>query len=126
MGAEQPSFASSAAPVFAVAGDAKQLPPQTRLSYRNVSCAIDASAVTTYHLDAYLAHHAEDGMDAAAIRSVIEDRGGRVLESQLRPPADLHPLVAGTLRQQFAHFLDPAGVAAENGRETLREREPVA
>jgi fatty acyl-CoA reductase len=86
----------------------------------------DASAVTTYHLEAYLTHHAEDGMDAAALRSAIEERGGKVLESQLRPPADLHPLIAGTLRQQFAHFLDTAGVAGERGEPEGREREPVA
>jgi glycerol-3-phosphate O-acyltransferase len=88
----------------------------------------DASAVTTYHLEAYLSHHAEDGMDAAALRAAIEERGGKVLESPLRPPADLHPLIAGTLRQQFAHFLDPAGVTGENGGADgrMREQEPVA
>ena len=65
----------------------------------------EASAITSYHLEAYLAHYSEDGMDAAALRSLIEERGGKVLESRLRPPADLHPLIAGTLHQQFAHFL---------------------
>ncbi|MBV8967326.1 MAG: hypothetical protein JO191_14260 [Mycobacteriaceae bacterium] len=46
VGAEQPAFANSAAPLYAVAGPVKQLPPQTRLSYRNISCAIDASGAT--------------------------------------------------------------------------------
>jgi hypothetical protein len=46
VGGEQPAFANSAASVFAVAGPVKQLPPQTRLSYRNVSCAIDAGGAT--------------------------------------------------------------------------------
>ncbi|HEY7054760.1 MAG TPA: hypothetical protein VH496_21870 [Mycobacterium sp.] len=46
VGGEQPAFANTAAPVFAVAGVVKQLPPQTRLSYRDVSCAIDASSAT--------------------------------------------------------------------------------
>jgi hypothetical protein len=46
VGAEEPAFANAAAPVFAVAGEVKQLPPQTRLSYRNVSCAIDAGGAT--------------------------------------------------------------------------------
>lgn len=46
VGAEQPSFANATAPVFAVAGEVKQLPPETRLSYRNVSCAIDAGGAT--------------------------------------------------------------------------------
>ncbi len=87
----------------------------------------DASAITTYHLEAYLAHHPEDGMNAATLRALIEDRGGRVLESQLRPPADLHPLIAGTLRQQFAHYLDAASVGANIGAASrICEREPVA
>ena len=46
VGAEEPSFATTTKPLFAVAGEVKQLPPQTRLSYRNVSCAIDASGAT--------------------------------------------------------------------------------
>jgi hypothetical protein len=46
VGAEQPAFANSTAPLFAVAGPVKQLPPQTRLSYRNVSCAIDSGGAT--------------------------------------------------------------------------------
>ncbi|MCV7066013.1 hypothetical protein H7H51_10270 [Mycolicibacterium farcinogenes] len=33
-----PGFASSPAPVFAVVGDAKPLPPNSRLSYQTVSC----------------------------------------------------------------------------------------
>ncbi len=87
-----------------------------------------ASAITTYHLEAYLSHHPEDGMDAAVLRRAIEERGGKVLESHLHPPADLHPLIAATLRQQFAHFLDTPGVAGETAGSAgrFREREPVA
>ena len=88
----------------------------------------DATAVTTYHLEAYLSHYPEEGMDAAVLRSAIEKRGGKVLESHLRPAADLHRLIAGTFRQQFARFMEPAGVAEENGAPPgrIREREPVA
>lgn len=87
-----------------------------------------ATAVTTYHLEAYLSHHAEDGLDVAGLRSAIEKGGGRVLESQLHPPPDLHPLIAGTLRHQFAHYLDyRAGYEEDAGRHArVREREPVA
>ena len=46
VGGEQPAFANTAAPVFAVAGPVRPLPPQTRLSYRDVSCAIDATGAT--------------------------------------------------------------------------------
>jgi hypothetical protein len=89
-----------------------------------------ASAVTTYHLEAYLSQHHEDGLDAAALRAAIEERGGRVLESHLRPPPDLHPLIARTLRQQFAHYLDCPTTYEEDAdrraRVREREREPVA
>lgn len=46
VGNEEPGFANSAAPLFAAVGPAKPLPPQTRISYRNVSCAIDAGGAT--------------------------------------------------------------------------------
>jgi hypothetical protein len=46
VGGEEPGFANTAAPVFAAAGEVKQLPPQMRISYRNVSCAIDAGGAT--------------------------------------------------------------------------------
>jgi hypothetical protein len=46
MGQEQPTFANTSAPVFAAAGPVKPLPPQSRLSYRNVACAIDGGGAT--------------------------------------------------------------------------------
>ena len=46
VGGEEPGFANAATPIFAVAGPVKPLPPQTRISYRNVSCAIDAGGAT--------------------------------------------------------------------------------
>jgi hypothetical protein len=42
-----PSFANADRPVFSVAGPVKQLPPNSRLSYRTVSCSNDGAAVTT-------------------------------------------------------------------------------
>lgn len=36
-----PGFASSAAPLFAVAGPAKPLPPNSRISYQTISCGTD-------------------------------------------------------------------------------------
>ena len=88
----------------------------------------EATVATTYHLEAYLSHHPTEGMDAFALRRAIEERGGRVLESGLRPAADLDPRIAWTLKHQFAHFLDGEGIE-ENGTEragAVREREPVA
>jgi hypothetical protein len=46
VGGEQPAFANATGPLFDAAGPAKPLPPQTRLSYRNVACAIDAGGAT--------------------------------------------------------------------------------
>ncbi|MUL81607.1 MULTISPECIES: hypothetical protein [unclassified Mycolicibacterium] len=44
-----PGFASSPAPVFAAVGDAKPLPPNSRISYQTVSCGTDG--VTTSCID---------------------------------------------------------------------------
>jgi hypothetical protein len=46
VGGEEPGFANTAAPLFAVTGPVKPLPPQTRITYRNISCAIDAGGAT--------------------------------------------------------------------------------
>lgn len=46
LGAEEPKFASASGPLFEVAGPVKPLPPQTRLAYRNMACAIDAGGAT--------------------------------------------------------------------------------
>lgn len=96
------------------------------LSHEVIDRLREATVVTTYHLEAYLSHHATEGLDAFGLRRAIEARGGRVLESGLRPPMDLDPRIAWTLRHQFAHFLEDAGIE-ENGTErAVREREPVA
>ncbi len=97
----------------------------------------DATVSSTYHLRGFLEGHPTDGVDVAWLRSAIEQRGGRVLESELRPPDDLDPLIAATLRHQFAHlfrgenasdeqlkqFLD---VLFERGPGTARGAEPSA
>jgi 1-acyl-sn-glycerol-3-phosphate acyltransferase len=64
-----------------------------------------AMAVTSFHIDAYVASHAADGVDAATIRTQIVAAGGRVLESKLPVPPDLDPEIARTMREHFAHFL---------------------
>ena len=38
-----PTFASTGQPVFGAAGPVKPLPPNTRLSFRNISCGVDGS-----------------------------------------------------------------------------------
>ncbi|MDT5012421.1 MAG: hypothetical protein QOH57_4038 [Mycobacterium sp.] len=40
----EPVFANSPSPAFAAAGQVKPLPPKSRLSYRNIACAVDGEA----------------------------------------------------------------------------------
>lgn len=37
-----PGFSTTERPIFAAAGDVKPLPPNTRLSFRDISCGVDA------------------------------------------------------------------------------------
>jgi hypothetical protein len=41
-----PGFANTARSVFAVAGPVKPLPPNTRLSFRQISCGVDGGGAT--------------------------------------------------------------------------------
>jgi len=95
-----------------------------------------ATVATTYHLQAFLSRHPIDGLDSGWLRSAIEARGGRVLESSLKPPPDLDPLIAASLRYQFSHLFQTNGTDDERltllrgtlfppEREGRREREPV-
>ncbi|HEV8148890.1 MAG TPA: SDR family oxidoreductase [Gemmatimonadales bacterium] len=68
-----------------------------------------ATVSTTYHLQAWLTRCPVDGLDPGWLRSAIEARGGRVLESPLRPAPDLDPLIAASLRHQFAHHFQTDG-----------------
>jgi len=62
-----------------------------------------ATVATTFHLRAFLDRHPIDGVDVAELRSAIEERGGRVLESDLETPDNLDPIIAETFRHQFIH-----------------------
>jgi hypothetical protein len=42
----EPGFANTDAPIFASFGAVKPLPPNQRLSYRNISCAVDGAGTT--------------------------------------------------------------------------------
>jgi 1-acyl-sn-glycerol-3-phosphate acyltransferase len=88
----------------------------------------EATVATTYHLEAYLSRHPMNGTDPDALRRAIQERGGRVLASDLRPPGDLDPRIAFTLRQQFVHHLGPEAEAAGGPEPSraIREPEPVA
>ena len=100
-----------------------------------------ATVSTTYHLRGFLAQHQLNGVDLTWLRSAIEERGGRVLESDLNAAEGLDRVIAGTLGNQFAHLFENEAVADERvGRlrralfgpddgpapEARPEREPVA
>jgi 1-acyl-sn-glycerol-3-phosphate acyltransferase len=65
-----------------------------------------ATITTNFHLRAFLDRHPIEGVDVAWLTRAIEERGGRVLASDLEPPRDLDPLIAGTMRHQFAHLFE--------------------
>lgn len=43
----EPGFSTTPASIFAAAGDVKPLPPNTRLSFREISCGVDGGGVVT-------------------------------------------------------------------------------
>jgi fatty acyl-CoA reductase len=108
-----------------------------RVSHEIIRELRGATVATTYHLNAYLLHHPVKGLDPKALKREIEERGGRVLESALEPPADLDIRIAATLRHQFDHhFAGPAGLSGNGASHhsplfaadhpAAREPEPVA
>ena len=107
------------------------------VSHQVIERIQSATVSTTFHLRAFLDRHPIEGIDAAWLRSEIEQRGGRVLESNLSIPEDLDPLIASTLRHQFAHLFaaeaepdGPLGRLVRNlfkrGTDGLREKQRVA
>jgi len=74
------------------------------VSHQVIEQLQNATVSTTFHLRGFLDRHPIDGIDVDWLRSAIEQRGGRVLESELSIPEDLDPLIAATLRHQFAHL----------------------
>ncbi len=93
------------------------------VSHQVIDQLQSATVSTTFHLQGFLDQHPIDGIDVAWLRSAIEQRGGRVLESDLGIPEDLDPLIASTLRHQFAHLFaaetEPDGPLGRLVRELL-------
>ena len=87
----------------------------------------EATVATTYHLEAFLARYALDGLDHHTLRQEIELRGGRVLESPLRPETGLDTRIAHTFRYQFQHYFRTGNdeVPFDRILSDIREREPV-
>ena len=88
----------------------------------------EATVSTTYHLRAFLQRHPTEAVDAVWLRNTIRELGGRVIESDLTPPDDLDPLIAATLRHQFAHLFEGNGNCDERltrFRATLSGKDPA-
>ena len=86
-----------------------------------------ATVSTTFHLEAFLARYSLNGLDPVLLRQEIETRGGRVLESPLRPMPDLDPHITGTFRYQFEHLFrtETGDPPFEPIFSEIREREPI-
>lgn len=67
-----------------------------------------AMAVTSFHIDAYVAGHPEAGVDAAEVRANVAASGGRVLESRLTVPATMSKEISATMREHFAQYVTRA------------------
>lgn len=76
-----------------------------------------AMAVTSFHIDAYVASHPEPAVDAATLRAQIEAAGTRVLESNLPVPAGFDPLIGRTMREHFAHLVPAVPGSGNAGSE---------
>ena len=68
-----------------------------------------ATVSTSFHLETFVRAERLEGVDAAFLRQAIEQAGGRVLASELRVCDDMHPLIAATMRHQFAHYFERNG-----------------
>jgi 1-acyl-sn-glycerol-3-phosphate acyltransferase len=91
-----------------------------RIASREVIARLqDATVTTTFHLRAFLQHHPIEGIDADWLQQAIEQRGGRVLESTLEVPANLDPIIAATMRYQFAHLFRNESAFDEPSRRLL-------
>lgn len=64
----------------------------------------EATVTTTFHLRCVVRLPGLEGVDIEWLRRAIEERGGRVLDSALEPPADMDPRILGTMVHQFAHL----------------------
>lgn len=77
------------------------------------------TVTTTHHLRAFLMRHPEVETDVKGLRRLIEQRGGRVLESSLKPPVDLDPLLDRSYQGHWMHLFYPDVVALAPGHPAL-------
>ena len=108
-------------------GDPIRIGPDSDIhgvSHQVIERLQSATVSTTFHLQCFLDRHPIEGMDVDWLRSAIEERGGRVFDSDLSMPEDLDPLIASTMRHQFAHLFTaesaPDGLLGQLVRELVK------
>jgi hypothetical protein len=62
------------------------------------------TAVTRFHLRAFLAHANLPEVDEAWLANAIEQRGGRVLDSRTKVPPVISPVLQQNLQNQWMHW----------------------
>lgn len=69
-------------------------------------------APTTHHLRSFLQKHPLSGVGLDWLKSEIESRGGRVLESPLKNEEKVNPTIAATFHYQWSHYFFREAMAA--------------
>ncbi len=69
-------------------------------------------APSTHHLRSFLQKHPLPGVGLDWLKSAIEARGGRVLESPLKGEEKVDPTIAATFHYQWSHYFFPEALAA--------------
>ncbi|MBW2386125.1 MAG: SDR family oxidoreductase, partial [Deltaproteobacteria bacterium] len=77
------------------------------LSRRVLASMAAARGVSTYHLRCFVSRAGAPEIDVDFLCRAIRDRGGRVIESRLRPPDDLASRTELALRGQWMHHFFP-------------------
>ena len=70
---------------------------------------------TNFHVQSFVEAHAAEGVDASWLQMAIQQRGGTVLQSNLKVPtgSTLDPSLERSLRNQWAHLFIADAVAAQ-------------
>jgi alcohol-forming fatty acyl-CoA reductase len=112
-------------------GEPQMLEEQTDVQdlARNVAGELQRrTVVTSFHLRMFLAHGnleelglGEHGIDEAWLRQAIEARGGRVLDSDTKVPAEVSQSLMMSLQNQWIHWFYPDALGLFPDDSTVRD-----
>lgn len=76
---------------------------------------------TSFHVQSFVEAHAQEGIDAGWLQMAIQQRGGTVLRSALKPPSGgaVDPTLERSLRNQWAHLFIADALAAQPNNSAL-------